>query len=127
MLDIPSQVGKKNQKCDRAPGENPRSEQKFALLGQKKAEEQGKREDGDGIFVFKAKTGDSAKGEPESWVLCVDHAENRVSAARPEERVEGVHGELVVSDPPHCGSGGPGRTERDPEALRAEVAGGCGY
>src|SRR5689334_3214364 len=88
----------------------------------KKSQKQSKGKDGNGVFVFEAEAGNRAKSEPEFRILRVDHAQDDVSAACPKKRLESIHGELVVHDPPHRRSCGQRRSERDAETFRAQLA-----
>ena len=122
VLDIPNQVGKKDQERHRAAREKPWRKQKFALLREKKSEKQSEGKDGDGVFIFEPESGDGAESEPELWVLRVNHAQDGVSTTGPEQRFESIHGELVIDDPPHRGSGGQCGGKRNAVALRAKFA-----
>src|SRR5690348_7190223 len=88
----------------------------------KKSQKQSKGKDGNGVFVFEAEAGNHSKSEPQFCILRVNHAQDDVTAAGPEECLEGIHGELVVHDPPHRGSCGQRRSERDAETFRAQLA-----
>src|SRR5690348_8806764 len=105
MLEVPDQIGKEDQERDGAAGKKPGRKQELAVLRKKKSGEESESEDRDGVFDFEAESGDRAKGKPEFRILRVDHANDRVSAARPEQRLKGVHGELMIDDPPDRGSG----------------------
>ncbi len=122
VLDIPNQVGKEDQERYGTAREKPWGEQELALPREKKSEKQSEGKNGDGIFVFEPEASDGTESEPELWVLRVNHAQDGVSAAGPKQRFEGVHGELVIADPPHRGSGGQRPGKRDAVALRAKLA-----
>src|SRR5690348_4463359 len=103
MLEIPDQIGKEDQERDGAAGKKPGRKQELAMLRKKKSGEESEGEDRDGIFVFESEASDCAKSKPEFRILGVDHAQDRVSATGPEQRLQSVHSELVVNDPPHRG------------------------
>ncbi len=102
MLDIPDEIGEEDQQRDAGAGEYQWREEQFSLRREQKPEQQCACKDRDGIFVFQCQAGDGTEHKPQLSVPCPDHVQNHIGTADPEERLERIHRELMVDDPPYC-------------------------
>src|ERR1700719_4165028 len=64
IVDVPQQIGQKDQKSGEAPQPDPLVGEYSALFRQHKANHDSEAEDGNGIFLFHAKTGNDTKPKP---------------------------------------------------------------
>jgi hypothetical protein len=103
--DVPDHVGKKNQRCDSAADPNPFLRQSCSLRRQHQAKHKPAAENGHRVFVLKPEPGHNAEPQPQPLVAGVDDAQQKIRAAHPEERLEGVHGEQVVQHEEHADGG----------------------
>src|SRR5438477_5553223 len=90
VLDVPEHVGKEDEEGSDSAKPDPLIEEDAPLLGQQQADDDTKAEDGNGVFLFQAKTRNQAKPEPVSWTISVDGQDGEVGATHPQVGFETV-------------------------------------
>ncbi len=124
--DVPEQVGQENEEGSESAQPDPLIEEDAALFGQQQADDDTKAEDGNGIFLFQAKTCDQAKPEPVAWLIVLDGADGEVGTAHPEVRFQTVCPEQAsVREVLRCDERTDGAQEKC-ELAAAEFAGDGG-
>ena len=125
MLNVPNQVWQKDQKRDCASGENPWRKQDPALARQKNAGDQCRGEDYYRILVLEPDSSDSTEHQPQFRISCFDESQHRERQATPKQRLETIHRELMIDDPPHTGCRCERGSENGTETSCTKLAREC--
>src|ERR1700683_195015 len=100
VLDVPEQVGKKDQKRGKSANPDPRMEKRTALRGEQQAHNDAKPEQSDGVLLLHADAGDNAEPEPVAWGFFSTGAfyreDGEIGAAHPQIRFEAIGAEQAT-------------------------------
>ena len=90
VVDIPQQVGEKDQEGGETSEPYPFIGEDATLPGQQQSDDNSKTENGDGIFFFQAESGYGAEPQPVTRVVALDGENREVGAAHPQIGLEAV-------------------------------------
>src|SRR5437764_5539371 len=96
VADEPDQVRQENQERAKGAEPEPFAREESALGGEKQGAGDREREERGAVFVFHPDSDQDAEPEPITRVVAVDSADDTPSAAEPDERLEGVHGQPMM-------------------------------
>ena len=126
VVNVPQQIGKKNQEGGDTAEPDPGIEEDAALRGQEKTDDDAEAEDGDGIFFLQAESGDHAEPEPIAGTVALDGEDGEIGAAHPEIGFEAVGAEQASVGKILWRYDDGDRAEEQGEAASAELAGDDG-
>src|SRR4029079_8341512 len=90
VVDIPQQVGKKDQEGGKASEPYPFIGEDATLLSQQQSDDDSKTENGDEIFFFNAESGDGAEPQPVTRFIALNGENREPGAAHPQIGLEAV-------------------------------------
>src|SRR5437879_12775107 len=98
MLQLPHEVGKRDDRRHQHPQPQPAALEKTALGTEKDSDEYAEHQKSDGVFGLERNAGERAEPEPVSRLAAVDRTEHARQVTHPEKRIKSVYGQPVVKE-----------------------------
>ncbi len=121
-MDVPQQVGKKDDECSQASEPYPFVGKDATLFGQQQSDHDPETKNCDGIFFLQSQSGHDAKTKPVARIAALDGEDGKVSAAHPQIRFQAVGSEqAAVGEILRCNQDGD-CAQKKGEAAATEFA-----